>query len=142
MQVPLREGAVTVTLPVAILLPNLTPALIGNCYLLHQRPNGQNASWGRLFLIFPAKTQSPGAETDEAERAGSRRPGALDGGDVVPRSHLAMSGDVSGCHRGARALWVESGMLYTSPGALDSRPTPNSISATGAKGEERQWLLC
>lgn len=49
MQVPLREGAVTVTLPLAILLPNLTPALIGNHYLLHQRPNGQNASWGRLF---------------------------------------------------------------------------------------------
>lgn len=27
-------------------------------------------------------------------------------------------------------------MLYTSPGALDSRPTPNSISATGPRGRK------
>lgn len=45
----LSEREVTVTLPLAVLLPNATPVLIQHRNLLHQRQNQKKASWGRFL---------------------------------------------------------------------------------------------
>lgn len=54
----LSERDVTVTWPLAVLLPNLTLELIQNCNLLHQRQKQENASRGRFFFISLLKPKT------------------------------------------------------------------------------------